>query len=105
MPTESDILAALEPLQLDQALGDWPRRDGAPAVPGDDSRFERFHIPLAQDQYRDAYNYDVLLDADTGRFWILRSGGFTGRVTTFGPATLVNGRVVPAEEYADPAQG
>lgn len=52
--------------------------------PADDKQKENYQLPSPPGA-ADYFSYQVILNKDTQQYWIIRSGGFAGRRTVFGP--------------------
>lgn len=49
---------------------------------------ETFGLP-PKPEVRDGFQYSVAIEKAENRYWIIRSGGYGGRIAVFGPSTIV----------------
>jgi hypothetical protein len=51
---------------------------------------ELYQMPKRTER-EDSFAWRIVLDRSTGRYWIIRSGGFAPKTIVYGPAKLVGG--------------
>jgi len=61
------------------------KKEDQPTLTND--HYEVYAVPVPPG-LADAFSYHVILEKDTGRFWIRRSGGYAGITKVFGPGTI-----------------
>jgi hypothetical protein len=53
-------------------------------VPMDPSTIEVFNLPVRPGE-ADSFQYKVIMDRKSRKYWIIRTGGIAGRTSVFGP--------------------
>ena len=83
------LIELLSTEDMESILFEWPT-----AEPPSIRRLEQVLVPGPQNIAYDGFRYLLFLDASSGCFWIMKSGGFIGTTTWKGPAVLTeDGRI------------